>query len=95
MIRTALHDAVSTSEAQNLAARIDQFPALRSTVNANIYLNFVAIGQGQIPSFDKVDDFRHVIEASYCDTSVTDDRRLLNQTASINPSLTVLSARSL
>ncbi len=42
--------------------RIDSFPALRAAVNANIYLMFICISQGDVPSKEKLDDYRHFIE---------------------------------
>ena len=41
---------------------------------------------------DRIDDNRHLIEASYCDTFVSNDRVQLDRAEWINPSLELSSA---
>lgn len=86
-----LKGGVSNSEAKELYQRLDSFPSLRSVVRANLYLCFIIIRNEQHPSYDRVDDFRHVIDASYCDAFFTNDRQLSRTANCINPDITVFT----
>lgn len=43
-----------------------------------------------MPGRDKLDDYRHVIEASYCDVFVTNDGQLGRTVPRINSDLSVV-----
>lgn len=90
LIYCFLNGKVSHSEAQELAQRMVSFPAIRSTTMSQIYLSAICIMHGDVPSRDKLDDYRHVIEASYCDVFITNDGQLSRTVPRINPDLSVL-----
>lgn len=94
LIRGALHNRVTESEARELATRLDAFPAVRSLVRANIYISFIFIANVCKPNDDKIDDYRHIIEASYCDAFITGDKQLLKTVQVIGPHLNPLPADS-
>lgn len=75
---------VSHDEAQDIAQKIGRFPCLEATVMANLYMVFIAIVPKVVPSEDKVNDHRHIIEASYCDAFISEDRQLLANVPRIN-----------
>jgi len=75
------------AHATDMAERISEYPLLRSTVLANLYLVFVAVVHKDVPATDKIDDHRHVIDASYCDVFVTEEKQLLSNVKKINPDL--------
>lgn len=54
---------------------------------ANYYTLFVAVVHKNTPATDKIDDHRHVIDASYCDVFVTEDKQWLSNIRKINPGL--------
>ncbi len=95
IISQSLRGRVTASEAVAIHARLDSFPAIRSTVRANLYLWAVPWMNNVGASRDKTDDLRHVIEASYSDVFVTGDRQLANTVPSIHPNLRVLTWREL
>lgn len=82
-----LHRRVNTSEAACIAKRLNELPAIRSVVRANIYYSWVCISYRVAPAKDKVDDFCHVIEAAYCAALLSSDRKLLAAVPEINPAL--------
>lgn len=87
LIFQVLKRRVSRSEAKELSQRLDSFPTLRTTVRANLYLSFIAFVHVTQPAFDKLDDYRHVIEASYCDALITCDGQLNNTAPKLHPGL--------
>lgn len=91
MVREILRGGVSAFEARELSLRLGEFPALRATVYANLGLMLTCIAERVPPGDDKLDDYRHVIEAAYCDVLVTDDAQLLAKTGVIQPKLTAVS----
>lgn len=95
MIIKILEGRVKRSEAVQMCQRLDSFPVLRSTVLANLYLSFLCIRNKVRPGFDKLDDYCHAIEASYCDVLVTNDSQLIHAARYINPDLTILRCSDL
>jgi hypothetical protein len=91
LIADALRGRVSQSEAVELSMRLDSFPCIRSVVRANLYLNFIVIRNLTSPGYDRVDDFRHVIDASYCGALVTNDGQLARTMNAINPEVQSIS----
>jgi hypothetical protein len=90
MIVELLHGKINKAAASRMFRKIDSFPALRSTIRANLYISFLCIIHKVRPGFDKLDDYRHTVEASYCDVLVTGDKQLIHAVKYINPDLTVL-----
>ena len=93
LIYQSVKGKVTISEAHEIYHRIGSFPAIRSTVRSNIYLCWICVNHQNIPKKDKYDDYRHIIEASYCDIFVTDDKQLSNTAPRINPDIEVLKGR--
>lgn len=91
MIRAIVHEAVSAAEARELSERLATFPALRATLNANLYLMFICVAHGVVPGDDKLDDYRHLIDASYCDAMILYDDRARSAARYIAPQLQVVS----
>lgn len=87
LIEQILKGIASPSQALDMAGKLNNFPLLKSTVMANLYLIFIAIVHKNTPATDKVDDHRHIIEASYCDVFVTEEKQLLSNARKINSSL--------
>jgi hypothetical protein len=85
-----LDGKVSRAEALELTKRMPSFPAIRATARSNVYLSAICIIHKDVPSKDKLDDYRHIIEASYCDVFVTNDAQLSRTIPHINPDQTVL-----
>jgi hypothetical protein len=78
---------IALAEAGALAQMIDRFPAIRTGVRATMHFMWVCISQQVKPSQDKIDDFRHVIEASYCSALVSNDYKLIANVPLVNASL--------
>src|SRR3989442_1263435 len=95
MIRALLHNGITSAEARELSARLTTFPAIRSTLNANLYLMFICIAHEAVPGDDKLGDYRHLIDASYCDAIVLYDDRARSAAPYIAPQLQVLSFEDL
>ncbi len=90
IIRRCLGNRVTFSEAAAMRARLEMFPALRSTVRANVCLRAIPWLNNAGASHDKTDDYRHVIEASYSHVFVTGDRKLAITVPFIQPNLDIL-----
>lgn len=82
---------LSPEQAVAVIASIELYPAIDAAVRANMYLFFVQMVQKVIPATDRVDDHRHVIEASYCDAFITNDIPLLRNLGKVNPRLEPIS----
>ena len=91
IIRQLFGNRVSVSEAAEMHARLNEFPALRSTVRANLYQWAVPLIHDTGAARDKNDDYRHVIEASYCEALVTGDEQLARTTPRLHPGLLVVT----
>lgn len=91
IIRQLVNDRVSVSEAAELHARLNEFPALRSGVRANFYHWAVPLIHDAGASRDKNDDYRHVIEASYCQALMTGDGQLARTTPKLHPELLIVT----
>jgi hypothetical protein len=87
LIEQIYKGAASTDEAKDMAGKIDQFPCLKATVMANLYLDFIVVVHKTPPATDKVDDHRHIVDASYCDVFVTEENQLLANVPRINSRL--------
>jgi hypothetical protein len=86
-----LRGAVSQDEAKELAAAPFLFPAITAAARANTYLNFIMISNVVRPGKDKLDDYKHCFEASYCDAFVTADTQQETAMKVICPNVSVLN----
>jgi len=62
-----------------------RFPAVSTWLNVQLYLSFIAAAHKAIPSPDKRDDFRHLVESAQCAQFVTDDGDLLEYAKELSP----------
>lgn len=93
-IYRGINKPVSRTNAVSLYLKLAQnsCPALKCCINANLYLNFHIRRESQYFSADKTDDFRHLIDSSYCSLLITNDDKLKNIYAkSINPFIEINS----
>lgn len=86
-IQRALRSQVTACEAREIYQRLEQFPAIQALVRAHVYMDFIFIKHRVKPNDDKLDDYRHIIEATYCDAFVADDHQLLKTVPLISPHL--------
>ena len=56
---------------------------------------FIAVVHKDVPATDKVDDHRHIIEASYCDVFVTEEKQLLANVPRINSRIKPINGQQL
>jgi|GEM_PF-2367616 hypothetical protein len=81
---------ITEEEAQELALRLDDFPALRSAVLANLYwIGFRASGRSPKGSA-RPEDSLHLIDSAYCDALLTADQGLAEAASFIAPHILVL-----
>jgi hypothetical protein len=85
LVADVLHHRVSSLEASELAARLPSFPAINAATRANVYLNFIMLSNVAQPGSDKLDDYTHCIEASYCPAFISGDGRQLTALRHICP----------
>jgi len=90
LIYRMLNRKVTKLEARELNMRLNSFPAIRTTAMANAYMTSISIIHRDAPAKDRIDDFRHLIEASYCDVFITGDTQLGKAVQYINPELEVV-----
>jgi hypothetical protein len=86
--------SVSPSEANIIARSVDKFPAIVTTVHYWWNAFFICLSDGRIPSTDKVDDYRHAVEAAYCQVFVSGDKQLLRSLERLNRWLTPLDVET-
>ena len=87
LIRRRFKDRIDIVDARRFAARLDEFPVVRTVVRADLHFMFIRAVQGQVPSRDKTADYRHVIDASYCHGILVDDGKLFRKVPVLNPHL--------
>ena len=63
-------------------------PMITTLIKSNLFLNFKVLKFGGC-SHDTLDDLKHLINASYADIFVTEDKNLLSYTSDINPDVEV------
>jgi hypothetical protein len=85
LIADVLHHSISSTEALELAARLPSFPAISAATRANVYLNFIMLASLARPGKDKLDDYTHCIEASYCPALVSADSQQITALRHISP----------
>jgi hypothetical protein len=82
---------LSRSEAIEIIARLSSFPAIRTVVRANCYLLFICYAHKTTPGFDKIGDFRNLVEAAYCDSLICHDNQLTRISPWVNGNLRLVS----
>jgi len=90
-----LDKKITISEAEEISSKLEMFPAINAAVRANIYLCYIPIVHKNIPGKDKYDDYRHLIEGSYCNFIITGDKQLIYTTPLINPFLKAINIEDL
>jgi hypothetical protein len=91
LIQRRFQGRINADDARRFAQRLDQFPALRTAVRADLHFMFIRAATAQVPSRDKTADYRHVVDASYCAAIVIDDKKLLRKVALLNPQLRAIA----
>lgn len=91
LIADVVHHSVSSAEAAELANRLGSFPAIAAATRANVYLNFLMLANLAAPGRDKLDDFVHCIEASYCSALLSADAQQLRALTHICPQIRPVS----
>lgn len=74
-----------------LIKNIDKFKVIRTAIRANLYMSYIARQNKIQPSFDKNDDFRHLIDGALCTYFVTDDVKLKEYARQIHPELKIIT----
>ena len=92
LIVSILRGEASLAEAHEIATRASSFPAITAAARANVYLNFIMIAKSVPPGRDKLDDYKHCVEASYCKAFVTADGRQANVMGTICPKIQLIDA---
>lgn len=90
LISLIMNGNLNPCYALQLANNLDTYPAIRSAVRANLYLCYISIKHEQFPGKNRVDDFRHVIEAAYCDAMMVCDDTFSRTIICINPQIRVV-----
>lgn len=91
LVSLIMRGSIAPLEALRLANNLDHYPAIRSATRANLYLCYISIKHEQVPGKNRVDDFRQVVEASYCDAMIMCDDILSRTIEYINPQMEVVS----
>ena len=81
---------ISAEGARLMAATIDRYPAIHTSVYYFWNAMSICLVNGCAPSKDKVDDYRHIVEASYCDVFISNDSQLLSSISRFHPTLAPL-----
>lgn len=90
LIKRIVKVKITNFEALELSQSLNSYPALRSAIRANLYLSFICIVHNTSPSYDKPDDYRHIIDSSYSKVIITADEQLIRTTNRINQDLDVI-----
>ena len=94
-IREISYNKFSLMEAKKISENLDDFPVFHSLIMATVYLNYIPIAKKAIPNDDKLDDYRHIAEASYCNAILTNDKQLGNTVRYINGNIDVIKSKDL
>jgi hypothetical protein len=90
LVREIMYGRISRDDGARMWRRLDDFPTLRTIARANAYLSTTPIAHRRRPALDKIDDYRHVIEASYCQVFITADEQLARTAPKLHPDLRVV-----
>lgn len=74
-----------------IVPELNALPAIRTLIRANMYVSWIYIENEHRPSKDKLDDGRHLIDASYSDLFITADKGQIKLASILNPDLLVVS----
>lgn len=89
------HPGLNPTVIKMLTSKLDDLPALRTAVRANIYWSWIHIDTEKPPAPDRVDDARHIVDASYSDFFISNDERQIKLVAKLNPTLTAYTWKDL
>ncbi|STX37486.1 hypothetical protein [Legionella feeleii] len=79
-----------------LLKKLNAYPALRTALYSQFYLNFLIIRNRSIPSEDKFTDSLQVIGASYFSSIVSNDKYLIDTLANtVNPDIQVIKVQAI
>jgi hypothetical protein len=76
---------VGESSLDRIPYNPERFPVLNTWLNAQWYIVYVAAMHENVPSSDKIDDFRHLVESALCDIFITNDADLVKRSRDIRP----------
>lgn len=82
-------ELVTETEATEMVNTLDNYPALRTVIRANVLLKYHAQKNLQPPARNRIWDYHHLAEGSYCNVFVTDDSKLIDHAGYIHPQLQV------
>lgn len=94
-IQQHIEEMLSDKAIIKLLTQINSYPALKTLIRVDLYLNYLVISTGNRPSKDKTDDFRHLVDSSYCSSLVTNDTRLTSIAREINPEIEIITLEKL
>ncbi len=86
-VSQVLKGSTSSFESKEISYRLPSFPVIRSTIRANLYLDFTIAYHKDSPNLGRIADYRHIIDASYCKFFLSDDSQQLNALSNINENL--------
>ena len=85
------HGKLTQPEVERVVRNLDILIAHRTQLRLWMYLAFICVHDGRTPSHDRLDDFRHVLEGSYCNAFVTNDGSLMHAVPRLHPQLIVVA----
>lgn len=95
-IKVLINKIITKEDVINLFENIQKFPALRTSLYSQFYLNFLIIKNGATPREDRFTDSLQVIAASYFSLIIADDRGIVDTLVpNLNPSQQAIRALSL
>lgn len=87
--------SLTDAEILKFRTNIASYPAIKTNLLIDLYLNYTVIKNGNKPAKDKIDDLRHLIDASYCSVLVTNDQKLTLIAREISPETEILTFEDL
>lgn len=81
---------LTMSDIVKFANDSESYPALRSAIFRNLYLQYSSNKHGDAPSLDKFSDFSILAESSYCSAILTNETKLKEHFNQISPNICVM-----
>lgn len=94
-INEHIDENLTVQELMKFLTETTSYPALNTLLRTNLYLNYKALKDGNRPAKGNTDDFRHLIDASYCSSLVTNDAKLTSIASEICPELEIITFENL
>lgn len=82
---------LTNTETMKFLSEPNSYPALKTLIRAELYLNYLVLTSGNRPAKDKTDDFRHLIDSSYCSALVTNDVKFTSIAPQINGEIEIIT----